>query len=153
MSKQVAWNWLLSCKVRKDNTLDLCRLHRPNSWSHKALMPHREFWQLTLNHLLASYGLHHINRKTTPCLITQILFLPYFIIKFTIKCRPASKLNSSDVSVLLSCNNEWHEWHKYCTMIAFSVFHIVYEFCFDRIPTQIPWCLMTPYRKKTFIGI
>ena len=58
----------------------------------KPLMPHQGFWKKILNHLPASHRFHQINWKPTPCLITETEYLPCFIVKFKIKCVPASWL-------------------------------------------------------------
>ena len=49
--------------------------------------------EITINHLPASNEFHQKNWKTTPCLITKTVYLPYYIVKFKIKCLPASLLS------------------------------------------------------------
>ena len=61
--------------------------------------------------------------KNNPCLITKTEYLRYFIVKFKIKCLPASRLSiafsDTDVIVIFACltknrelpkNESWRSW-------------------------------------------
>ena len=79
----------------KNYILDLCQLPRLTFWDHKMKTPH-------VSHLILG-----INYKSCPCLIclspnnlrnsplpiTMFEYIPYFIVKFKIKCPPASWLS------------------------------------------------------------
>ena len=90
-------NWYQKITFDKLHTkfiFHLCQLPRLTFWDHKVKTPH------------ASHGILEINYKSPPCLIwispnklktnplpiTMTEYLPYFIVKFKIKCLPASWL-------------------------------------------------------------
>ena len=76
-------------------------------WGHKLKTPHASSgnWKQILSHLPASHKFHQIKWKTSPCPITKAEYLPYFILKFNVKCLHASGLSTgiafSDTDLML----------------------------------------------------
>ena len=68
-----------------------------------------EFWNQIINHFLASYEFHQINRETSPCAIVHCPayhheYVLSFTVKIKIKCRiPASwpSIAFSDTDIML----------------------------------------------------
>ena len=96
---------LADTKASKNYILDWCLLPRLTFWDHKMKTPH------------TSHGILELNYKSPPCLIwilsikllnnplpiTMTEYLPYFIVKFKIKCLPASwlRIAFSDTDLML----------------------------------------------------